>query len=192
MQSLVNDIAAAIRRIDASGVAYRSSKPPFREYQPGIGPYSETRLCSALIDDLKRHQPDVWMDARTARFPDILVPNHWAIELKIARPFGDNAKEAEHWSQNLLHPYAGNVSSLADAMKLLNHNGPEQRVVVVIGYEHAVAKVPLEPLVRSFELIATQVLSLPLGRRFVAEVSDLMHPVHQVARVYAWAIAAEA
>lgn len=42
--------------------------------------------------------------------PDVLVPNRWALEFKIVRPFGDNGIEAERWSQNLLHPYPGNVS----------------------------------------------------------------------------------
>jgi hypothetical protein len=32
---------------------------------------------------------------RTKRTPDLLIPNRWALEIKIARPFGDNAKEAE-------------------------------------------------------------------------------------------------
>jgi len=42
-----------------------------------------------------------------------------ALEFKIARPFGDNGKEAENWSVNLPHPYAGNVSVIGDCLKLL-------------------------------------------------------------------------
>jgi hypothetical protein len=32
---------------------------------------------------------------QTKRCPDLLIPKEWAIEVKIARPYGDDAKEAE-------------------------------------------------------------------------------------------------
>jgi hypothetical protein len=38
---------------------------------------------------------------RTKRTPDLLIPGAWALEFKLARPFGDNGKEAENWSVNL-------------------------------------------------------------------------------------------
>jgi len=47
-----------------------------------------------------------------------LIKGLWVIEVKIARPFGDNGKEAEAWSVNLLHPYAGNTSIIGDCLKL--------------------------------------------------------------------------
>ncbi len=33
----------------------------------------------------------------TKRSPDLLIPGEWAIEVKIARPYGDNDREAENW-----------------------------------------------------------------------------------------------
>ena len=45
----------------------------------------------------------------TRRNPDFLIKGFWAIEVKLARPYGDNDKEAENWSVNLLHPYEGKV-----------------------------------------------------------------------------------
>src|SRR6058998_405930 len=38
-------------------------------------------------------------------------------------PFGDNGKEAENWSVNLLHPYEGNVSTIGDCCKLARWTG---------------------------------------------------------------------
>lgn len=49
---------------------------------------------------------------RTKRTPDLLISDHWAVEVKTTRPFGDNGREAENWSVNLLHPYPGNISTI--------------------------------------------------------------------------------
>jgi hypothetical protein len=59
---------------------------------------------------------------------------------------------------------------------------------VVVGYEHDPPLVSLDPLVRSFELIAAEVLQLRLGRRVEVVRSGLVHPVHQRARVFAWEV----
>jgi len=64
----------------------------------------------------------------------MLIPREWAIEFKIARPYGDNGKEAENWSVNL-----------GDSYKLVGLRTPERRSVAVIGYEHAPAKIDLTP-----------------------------------------------
>jgi hypothetical protein len=185
---LLKAIAAALKWVDESGMPYKSSKAPFREYGLGVGPYSETQLCKLIAEHFNAH-PSLGLEgACTKRFPDLLIPSRWAIELKIARPFGDNGKEAEHWSQNLLHPYEGNTSSLSDAMKLSRYEGPEVPVVVVVGYEHAIPKVDLEPLVTSFELIAERVVRVPLGARASEELRDLVHDHHQVAKIWAWEV----
>src|SRR5215467_14114557 len=114
---------------------------------------------------------------RTKRTPDMLIPNQWAIEFKIARPYGDNGKEAENWSVNLLHPYPGNVSSVGDCHKLARLPGPERKAVVVIGYEHVPPKISLTPLIESFEAIARYVAGMNLSTRIEVSVSDLIHPV---------------
>src|SRR5688572_3510914 len=108
MQQLVNDIAEGIRAIDGCGV-------PFKNFRPGVGPYGEPQLTKLVARHLLEHHPERYEGARTCRAPDVLVPNRWALEFKIVRPFGDNDVEAEHWSQNLLDPYRGNVSAIADA-----------------------------------------------------------------------------
>ena len=103
---VLHDIADAIVRIDTSG-------KPFRAFQPGVGPYGEPQLVKLIAADLNQI-PKYRNSVRTKRNPDLLIPNEWAIEFKITRPFGDNDKEAEDWSVNLLHPYPGNVSTIGD------------------------------------------------------------------------------
>ena len=126
--------------------------------------------------------------ARTKRLPDVLIPGHWALEFKIVRPFGDNGLPAEHWSENILHPYPGNTSSLGDCMKLLQSGLPERKGIIVFGYEHEKAVVPLDPAIHSFELLAAEIIHVELSKRIERRIERLCHPVHQVLRVFGWEI----
>jgi hypothetical protein len=71
-----------------------------------------------------------------------VIPGAWAVEVKLARPFGDNGKPAERWSENLLYPYKGNTSSLGDCLKLLESEFTERKAILIIGYEHTPPKIP--------------------------------------------------
>ena len=110
------------------------------------------------------------------------------IEFKLLRPFGDNAKEAEHWSENLLHPYPGNVSAIGDCFKLRDSAFGEQKAIIVFGYEHTPPVIDLDVAVRSFEAIARDVVSLKISNRASALVCGLVHPCHQQAKVFGWEI----
>src|SRR5216683_2865564 len=123
---IVADIADAVVQIDASRV-------PFRSFQAGVGPYGEPQLVK-LIASYLNELPKFEGKARTKRTPDLLIPNEWALEFKITRPYGDNDLEAENRSVNLLHPYAGNVSTIGDCYKLASLDCAERKAVVVIGY----------------------------------------------------------
>src|SRR4030095_1572878 len=133
MQQLVDDIADALRVIDCGGVA-------FKQFQPGVGPYGEPQLTKLIEQHLAKY-PGRYPSVKTCRVPDLLIHDHWALEFKIVRPFGDNGVEAEHWSQNLLHPYPGNISAIGDAYKLVRHEGSEKRGIIVIAYEHVPPKI---------------------------------------------------
>jgi hypothetical protein len=178
LRQLVTDIADACVAVDRSGV-------PFKNFQPGVGPYGEPQLVK-LISNHLNGLPQYGGTARTKRTPDLLIPGQWALEFKIARPFGDNGAEAENWSVNLLHPYPGNVSVIGDCFKLLGHEGPEQREVVVIGYEHEPPRIDLSPLFAAFEAVARGVMGFKLGMRVEELRTGLVHPVHQRLRVVAW------
>ncbi|MBM3140608.1 MAG: hypothetical protein FJZ92_10530 [Chloroflexi bacterium] len=182
MNRLVGQIADSLKARDRT-------HPVHKHFDPGVGPFGEVQLVRILVDDLRRSHPEEFDGARTPRTPDILVPGRWAIEVKLARPFGDNGRPAEHWSENPLHPYAGNVSALGDCMKLRESGLSERKGVIVIAYEHSPPRVDTSVAVRCFELIAREILALRLGDRAEATVSDLVHPVHQRAVVYGWELA---
>jgi len=179
MQTLIDDIAAAIHAIDCCGT-------PFKAFQPGVGPYGEPQLVKLIAKHLLEKCNDRYPQTKTRRTPDVLIPRLLALEFKIARPFGDNGREAEHWSQNLLHPYAGNVSAIGDAYKLLRYEGEESRAIVVIGYEHDPPRIDISVLVSAFEILCRQLLNLPLGKRHTATVEGCIHPIHQRATIYGW------
>jgi hypothetical protein len=180
LDDIVADIADGLVRLDAS-------RTPFRGFQPGVGPYGEpqlVKLIASYLNELPKFHGIVY----TKRTPDLLIPNEWAMEFKIARPFGDNGKEAENWSVNLLHPYTGNVSTIGDCCKLADLQCAERKAVVVIGYEHSPPKIDLLPLIQSFEVIAEHVTRIELSARVECRREGLVHPVHQAVRVFAWEV----
>lgn len=180
LSQVVENVADAVVDIDASRI-------PFKEFQPGVGPYGEPQLLRAVVERLGRLEQYAGKVA-TRRTPDVLIAGQWALEFKVARPFGDNGKQAENWSVNLLHPYAGNVSVIGDCLKLEAWKGPERRAAVVIGYEHTPTQVDLTPLLAAFEAVATTVIGLNIGARVEVDRAGLVHPIHQHVRVVAWEV----
>jgi hypothetical protein len=118
----------------------------------------------------------------------MVLQSEWALEARLIRPFGDDGNPAEHWSENILHPYPGNVSSLGDCLKLNNSTLCKRKAIIVFGYEHTPPQIPLEPAVRSFEVLAHKVIGIRLGSRCEAFADSLIHPVHQQLHVYGWEI----
>ena len=104
------------------------------------------------------------------------------------RPFGDNGVEAEHWSENALHPYPGNVRSLGDSIKLIESGFPERKAIVIFGYEHSPPLIDITIAIDSFEAIAKQVVGVELGARQSAQFGPLIHPVHQQGKVFGWQV----
>lgn len=181
LSNFVEDFANALAAVDRSGARHK-------HFQPGIGPFGEADAVRAALTELKAKHISRYGEAVTKRLPDLLIPGAWALELKIIRPFGDNGKPAEHWSENILHPYKGNTSSLGDCMKLLESDLLVRKAVIIFGYEHCPAQVPLDPAITAFEVIATNILSLRLGPRMHAKRDGLIHPVHQVLRVFGYEV----
>lgn len=168
-------------------VAFDVSRVPFRAFRPGVGPYGEPQLIHEIARRLNTRN-EYAGKLITKRTPDLLIKGNWALEFKIARPFGDNGEQAENWSVNLLHPYPGNVSLIGDCLKLRDLPIQERKAVVAIGYEHSPPQIELGPLVRSFEALATHVAGIHLSRRIEISREGLIHPVHQQLTVFAWEI----
>lgn len=181
LKQFVDDFAAALSEVDHRG-------DTFRNFRPGIGPFAESNAVRESLAVLKEKHPEVYAPAVTMRQPDLLIPDEWQVEFKIVRPFGDNGREAENWSQNVLHPYPGNTSSIGDCLKLIEAEGNERKAVVVFGYEHDSARIPLDPCIEGFELLAGKLFGIRLSRRIEKRVGGLIHPVHQVLRVFAWEV----
>src|SRR5581483_7173455 len=161
---------------------FDSERPVHKAFKPGIGPFGEPQI----VGEIARRLSSGGIPAQTKRTPDLDVQQEWAIEFQIVRPFGDNGNEAENWSVNLLHPYLGNVSLIGDALKLSELSNYDHKGLFVIGYEHNPAKISLDPLIRSFELVARQVMNIPLGERIEEKREHLVHPEHQVLRCIGW------
>jgi len=172
---IVRIIADILKQLD-------SERPVHKAFQPGIGPFGEPQIVGLIRDRLLAQG----LSAQTKRTPDLVVQHDWAIEFKIVRPFGDNGREAENWSVNMLHPYAGNVSLIGDAIKLSALDSYRSKGLFVIGYEHNPARIPLDPLIEAFELVARQVMRLALGERIDECREGLVHPEHQVLRCIGW------
>lgn len=169
---------------------FDNEKPVHKSFQPGIGPFGEPQLVKEIAQRLVRKGFNAW----TQRTPDMVVQDGevtLGIEFKIVRPFGDNGREAENWSVNMLHPFPGNVSLLGDALKLMSLDYPlTSKGLFIIGYEHSPPKINLDPLIFSFEQIARQVMDIPLGNRIEERRMDLIHPEHQVLRCVGWLLTA--
>lgn len=172
---IVSTVADILKEIDAE-------RPVHKAFQPGIGPFGEPQIVRAIA----RRMSARGIPAQTRRTPDLDIQREWAVEFKIVRPFGDNGREAENWSVNLLHPYPGNVSLIGDAIKLFRLQGFDHKGLFVIGFEHSPARISLDPLLSSFELIANRVMHIVLGARIDERREKLVHPEHQVLRCIGW------
>lgn len=175
LTELVGHIADALKDFD-------SEKPIHKTFLPGIGPFGEPQIVGAIAKRLCSKG----IAAKTKRTPDLGIGKEWAIEFKIVRPFGNNGLEAENWSVNLLHPYPGNTSLLGDAIKLTQLTTFQRKGLFVIAFEHAPPKINIDPLLQAFELVATQVMGVRLGKRVEEQREALVHPQHQVLRCIGW------
>ena len=191
LTQIVADFADGLCLADARSPV---SVTPRHTFKPGIGPFPEAGAIKLAITDLRLTRPGRYDNAEPMRYPgtrsicDLVIPSAWMLEFKLVRPFGDNGVEAEHWSQNLLHPYSGNISLLADRLKLVDVAFGGRRAAIVFGYEHTPARIPLEPTIRSFEVLAREVMGINLGPRCQSEFRGLVHPFHQQGVVCGWEV----
>ncbi len=176
------EIALLVKVVADTLKDFDSERPVHKNFKPGIGPFGEPQLVRELAKRLVARG----IQARTRRKPDLELQEEWAVEFKIVRPFGDNGKEAENWSVNMFHPYAGNVSLIGDAIKLAELNEFRRKGLFLIGFEHNPAKISLDPLIQAFELITRQVMNINLGERVEEKRLQLVHPEHQVLRCLGW------
>ena len=189
---IVSDFADAFKAVDETRPQGASRT---RTYSPGIGPLTEAEAVNRALQHLKEGtRSSYYLDASPKRYPnsrqqcDLVIPDEWAIEFKLLRPFGDNGAEAEHWSENALHPYPGNVSAIGDSIKLIESGLPERQAILIFGYEHSPPLIDITIAIESFEAIAKQVVGVEIGARQSAMFGPLIHPVHQQGKVFGWQV----
>jgi hypothetical protein len=192
LSEVVSDFADAFKAVDETRPQGASRT---RTYRPGIGPLTEADAVNRALQQLKEGtRSSYYLDASPKRYPssrqqcDVVIAREWAIEFKLLRPFGDNGAEAEHWSENALHPYPGNVSAIGDSIKLIESGFPERKAIIIFGYEHSPPLIDITIAIESFQAIAKQVVGIELGRRQSAAFGPLIHPVHQQGRVFGWQV----
>jgi hypothetical protein len=113
-------------------------------------------------------------------------PICWAIEVKMARFYGDNGKLDDTAIKDLLSPFDNDHSALTDTTKLAMSQLPGRKAVLVYGFNGP--KRPLEPAIDAFEILASQ--RVALGSRYRVDLPKLVHPVHSSGAVFAWEVLA--
>jgi hypothetical protein len=189
LEQIIHHLANALKAID-------TTMPIEGNFQPGIGPHTEDHARDMAIAYL-RNQPNTaatYQNACSVQYPgrremcDLVIPEKWAIELKLLRPFGDNDREAEHWSNKIIHPYYGNKSAIGDMLKLLDSGFACRKAIILFAYEHSEPKIDLEITLKTFEMIASACHQVILGQRIMEERRDLVHPTFAVLKVIGWEI----
>ena len=88
----------------------------------------------------------------------------------------------------MLHPYAGNVSSIGDCIKLIGSGFSERKSIVIFGYEHSPPQIDITTAIESFEVVAKQVVGVELSEKRSEKFGPLIHPVHQQGKVFGWEV----
>ena len=191
---LVEDIAQAFARADALRPVAVSQRAT-RTYKPGIGPHAENAAIALALEQLRqtpeyatvpigqslpypnaaRQKCDVWIGG----------PPEWAIEVKMARFFGDNGLPDPSAVKDVISPYPADRSALTDVEKLSESAFHCATAVLIYGFE--TTDRPLELAIRAFERRASD--RVVLGKRCEAAFGPLVHPVHNDGRLYGWIVA---
>lgn len=114
-----------------------------------------------------------------------------AVEVKMARPNGDNGKPDDTSIKDVLSPYESDRSAVSDCIKLARYAFEGKRAILIYGFEDIHGRRPLEGIIEAFEILAEAKLKnvrASLGDRVFAAVSGLVHPVHQSGGVFSWEI----
>lgn len=187
----MDDFTGALKAVD-------EQKPVENSYDPGIGPHPEDKTVELILERLGRSQPQSYGDASPRTCPDsgrecdLAIPGHWAIEVKLARPYRDNGDVSPYWVQKVISPYPddypGSRSAIGDCLKLAGSNFEERTALMVIGYEHDPPKIEVKTAVESLELITEEVQDVQLGPRQEKTAKNLVHEIFEQSTIYGWEI----
>lgn len=197
LHELITDLADALYNVDQQGPQEKYKDGYFK---PGIGPFNEDNqrniALNWLIESNKPQYRNLTIeDCTDINYPnglgglcDLVIPDKWAVELKLLRPFGNVGREDEHWIKKIIYPYYGHKSLLGDALKLEGSRFVERKAVILFAYDHEKPRIDVEPALRCFELILSDIYNIQFTPRIFEIRAGLVHPVHQVLRVIGWEI----
>jgi hypothetical protein len=188
---IISDFAVGLKEADAlspQAISSRSGK----SYQPGIGPHAENAAVRLVVAQMQRLRPGNYESAQPIQYPgnrlqcDLGIgdPLEWAIEVKMARAFGDNGKLDDTYVKDILSPYDADHSALSDSNKLRSSRFDCRKAVLVYGFAYSGRE--LEPLLEALEVLAR--LTGPLGERVEMYFTGLVHPVHTEGLVAGWEV----
>jgi hypothetical protein len=193
---VVRDIGTAIKRADSRRPQAANSRTGAL-YQPGIGPHPETQAVGLIVEELAVLDADRYKGNLHTNVPycgpsrrkcDLCIGEReawaWALEIKMLRLMGDNGKPNDNMLMHILSPYHTDRSALTDCLKLLNSGLGDRKAIVVYGFDYP--GLPMDPAIAAFETLARTMVEL--GPRSVAPYADLVHPVHNVGRVFGWEV----
>jgi hypothetical protein len=111
-------------------------------------------------------------------------PTEWAVEIKMARPNGDNGKPDDTAIKDILSPFNADRSAVTDCTKLAESSVAPRRAMLIYGFDDS--RRPLNDMIAAFELLARA--RVHLGERVQVQLGHLVHPVHRSGSVFAWEI----
>ena len=191
LHEIVSDFAAGIRLADLKRPVARSARSE-REYQPGLGPFTESETIKLVMSELEEMLPERYghycLEVKYPASPrnrcDICLgidPDwNWAIEVKMLRMMGDNGRPNDNMVMHILSPYPEHRSALSDCSKLRASGLFGRKAMLIYAYDYDTF--PIEPLISAFETLS----GLKPANRATACVDNLSHPVHCRAVVCGW------
>lgn len=196
LHQIILDFGRCIDRIDSRRPQAANARTGV-QFQPGIGPHSESKVVEMVAAELVELAPDTYRGRIQTGVPypgqrrqtcDLCLgvePDlDWAIEVKMLRLMGDNGKPNDNMLMHILSPYAKDRSALTDCEKLQTSTLPGRKAVVIYGFDYP--GLPMDPAIEAFEALAR--LRVTLGSRHTADYSRLVHPVHRAGRVFGWEV----
>ena len=198
LDELTRYFAAAMESVDARRPIASNARTG-APYSPGIGPHTERATVQLVSEEMER-QGSIQVEGFQLEVPYPDTPRNkcdlcigvgpdwdWAVEIKMLRLMGDNGKPNDNILMHILSPYPEHRSALTDCTKLANAGFTGRTVLLIYGYEYA--EWPMEPAIKSCEILADQYVAL--GSRNHSEVKQLVHPIHKSGRVFSWEIFAK-
>lgn len=191
LPDLVSDFGAGLKAADALRPQAKSFRSG-RVYQPGIGPHGENAAVELTLGQMRERRLEAYQVARPIAYPGsrhrcdlgIGEPLVWAVEVKMARAYGDNGRLDDTYLKDLLSPYPADHSVVGDAVRLAESGFTSRKAVLVYGFDYPDR--PLDLAIEALELLmSSRVL---LGPRASSAFEGLVHPVQAQGRVVAWEI----